>query len=572
MKTEKRFEGIGVSQGISIGQVQKLQPAHYEPTGVLLAGKDAVALEKKRFRSAIEASLAQLTTLSKGQNLSDAERDILEAHGELVQDPQLVAGVDDLIENQRMNAVDAVLDMVEQIAKLFLSLEDDYLKQRAADIRDIGGRIVTNLQGGNPNGPELQPWSVLVCQELSPSDTIALDLDSVMGFATEIGGEVSHTAILAKAKNIPAVLGCEGLLQQVKNGDQIIIDGAKGIIVLHPTKETIAHFQKEKLAFDQRKAYLNTLKKLAAQTLDGQAMHLRANVSNPEDMVRSLDYGAEGSGLFRTELMFMHSDAFPTEEEQFQCYKEMALAANGLPVTIRTLDIGGDKPLEYFELPKEDNPFLGYRAIRISLDREDLFSTQLRAILRASSFGKLKLMFPMISGLDELLAAKAILEQAKRQLDVDGISYDPDLEVGIMIEVPSAALMADVLAKEVQFFSIGTNDLCQYALAVDRGNPKINSLYDPLHPGVLRMLDLVVKQANAAGIGVSMCGEMAADPKAVLVLMGMGLRDFSMNAVAIPEVKDLIRSHTLEQAADCYHNVMKLNTLEQIKAYLQNQL
>jgi phosphotransferase system enzyme I (PtsI) len=397
---------------------------------------------------------------------------------------------------------------------------------------------------------------ILVATDLSPSDLIALDISRVVGFATRAGGRTSHASIVARLRGIAAIAGCGEGLDAIANGDLLVLDGATGILLVSPAPEVIEEYiekRKEQLAHTH---FLQSLKNREAITTDGTAVRLSANIGSIEDMEQALEYGAQGVGLLRTELLFMQSNSLPTEEEQFIFYKNILVRAAGRPVTIRTLDIGGDKALPYLPLPKEDNPFLGYRAIRVSLDRKDLFLTQLKAILRASIFGECRILLPMIGSVQELRQAKGLIAEAKEELTRQQLPYDAEIRTGIMIEVPSAAIMADQLAKESDFFSIGTNDLCQYTLAVDRMNEKIKALYDPFHPAVLRLIRNVIEQGYLRHLPVEMCGELAGDPQATLLLLGMGLRDFSMNAPSIPVVKNIILQASMAVARAVYTNEM----------------
>jgi phosphotransferase system enzyme I (PtsI) len=570
-KIEKRFMGVAASPGISIGYAHLIIKTRPTLSGILI-DVQSIPIELEKFEDAIRKSMGQLERLKDKAKSNLEEVDILESHIELLQDPQINDEVTTHITEERNNALDAVTLVVNKMVQLFEGLDDAYLRARSADIRDIGGRIVENLQGNHKVITPLGPNSIVLAKELSPSDTIAMDLEKVLGFATETGGAVSHTAILAKSNNVPAVLGCGELLETVIHGDHIIVDGIQGIVIVNPDENIKEEYRQKQVDFIKHKTYLNSLKEMPAITNDGVGITLLANISNDQDMKKALEYGAKGAGLLRTELMYMEKETFPTEEEQYQFYKSVAIHAQGTPVTIRTLDVGGDKPLGYFDLPNEENPFLGYRAIRISLDQQEIFSTQLRAILRAGVHGNLKIMFPMISNVMELRKAKEILSQVKEELFSEGIAFAPNIPVGIMIEVPSAAIMADVLAKEVDFFSIGTNDLCQYTLAVDRGNENIKQLYDPFDPAVLRLVHQSIERANDHNISVSVCGELASDTRATLLLLGMGLREFSMSSTAIPEVKDIIRKHDIKKAKKIWNHVMNMDHSKSITDYLEKHI
>lgn len=536
------MNGIGVSPGIAIGRAYLLRRQKQQVSGLLLADEAAVGREMSLYRGAVKAAMDELEALTAGASgrMSLAEAEILAVQVELLQDPSWDEEVIRRIEEEKMPARDAVLLATEQFVQLFQQMEDAYFQARAADVQDVGSRVVRLLGGEAVMGmPEGEGW-IVVAEELSPSDTMALDTSRVAGFVTQAGGKTSHAAIVARLRGLPAVVGVGAALTSVVDGDEVVLDGVSGVVLVNPASALVGEYRSMRTAFLQHRQLLQSLKDREAVTSDGVRVHLQANIATAEDMEQALEQGAEGVGLLRTELLFMERDRFPTEEEQFDFYKNVLLRSGGWPVTIRTLDIGGDKSLPYFGLPKEDNPFLGYRAIRICLDRKDLFLTQLRAILRASVFGKCRIMFPMIGSVEELREAKAMVAKARAELTAEGIAFAAELPVGIMIEIPSAALTADLLAKEADFFSIGTNDLCQYTLAVDRMNEKIAALYDPFHPAVLRLIRMVIEEGRKAGIPVGMCGELAGDVQATVLLLGMGLREFSMSAASIPEIKNVI--------------------------------
>ena len=559
MNIANNLQGMGVSPGIAIGRACVIRQAQAGITGETLADEAAVAGEIAHFHDAVGRSIRELRVLMAGAETAVA--DILEVQVELLQDPMWEGEVLSKIEADKKNAGDAVLEVTRALMNTFGSMEDEYLRARAADIEDIGKRVMRHLRnenggmagggampvGGGGRGSEGDGANavddsdtILVATDLSPSDLIALDISRVVGFATRAGGKTSHASIVARLRGIAAVAGCGEGLDAIADGDMMVLDGTTGILLVNPAPEVVEQYvekRKQQLATTR---FLQSLKSKEAITTDGTAVHLSANIGSIEDMEQALEYGAQGVGLLRTELLFMQSNSLPTEEEQFIFYKNILVRAAGRPVTIRTLDIGGDKALPYLPLPKEDNPFLGYRAIRISLDRKDLFLVQLKDILRASVFGECRILLPMIGSVHELRQAKTLMAEAKEELTRQQLPYDADIRTGIMIEVPSAAIMADQLAKEADFFSIGTNDLCQYTLAVDRMNEKIKALYNPFHPAVLRLIRSVIEQGFLHHIPVEMCGELAGDPEATLLLLGMGLRDFSMNAPSIPVVKNII--------------------------------
>ena len=536
------MKGIGVSPGIAIGRAWMLRSKKERVSGVLLA-ETATEREIEVYRGAVGQAASSLEGMMEQ---AGAAAEILGIQLELLYDPMWESEVIDRI-NRRSTARDAVLGATERVMNLFLEMEDAYMRERAADIRDMGNRLVRILDGDRLGaepvihaeaGPGEPHW-IVVAEELTPSDTIGLDA-RVVGFVTQAGGATSHAAIVARLRGLPAVVGVSQLLGSVTDGDWLVLDGETGVLLVNPSLTELEVYRSKQQVFAERRRLLAGLKDREAVTTDGVRIGLLANIGSKADMEAALAQGAEGVGLLRTELLFMDREALPTEEEQVEFYKSVLLRAGGLPVTIRTLDIGGDKPLPYLGLAPEANPFLGYRAIRICLDRPALFLSQLRAILRASVFGKCRILFPMIGSVEELIRAKAFVAVAQEELRAQGVAFDAGVPLGVMIEIPSAALTADLLAKEADFFSIGTNDLTQYVLAVDRMNEQIAALYDPYHPAVLRLIREVIEQGHRGGIPVGMCGELAGDPRATELLLGMGLREFSMNAGAIPLVKEVI--------------------------------
>jgi phosphotransferase system enzyme I (PtsI) len=566
------MKGIGVSPGISIGRAFVIKKTEAALSGVLLRSEAEISDEIARFDRAISNAVDEIEVIRSNTQLllQDEDLAILDTQIELLTDPQLNADVIEKITIDRKNSADALIEVIKAFVQLFEGMDDEYMQARATDIRDIGDRILKHLgTAGNASPKNFEPNTVIIANDISPSETITMDITRVIGFATQAGSKTSHTAIIAKSKGIPAVVGCGGELGAVKNDDLIILDGINGLVYINPEQDIIDDYTTQKGAYQQWAGKLKELKDQPAVTADGRKIILSANIGNADDMAEVFEHGGEGVGLFRTELLFMDRDTFPTEDEQFEFYKNAALRSKNKPVIVRTIDIGGDKHLPYFNLPVELNPFLGYRAIRICLDRKGLFTTQLKAILRASIFGDLKIMFPMISNVEEIRSAKQILAEAKTALLNEGVAFNNDIRVGIMIEVPSAAVTADILAKEADFFSIGTNDLCQYTLAVDRMNEKISHLYDPFNPGVLRLISNVIEQGHKHNIHVGLCGEMASDPMATLLLMGMGLDDFSMSAASIPAIKNIIINHSMNDAKEIYKNVMEMDNSTEIVAYLK---
>ncbi len=546
----KRLTGIGASEGVAIGKV------------LLFTEEEMVIPEVKDENSTIEAELTKLEDgLKKSKTQLIAIREkvkekmgedkaaIFDGHILLLEDEDLIMEVEDKIKGEGLPAAKALHDGINEYCEMISKLDDPYLRERAADLQDIGKRWLKNLLGIRIKDlSDLDPNTVVVTYDLTPSDTAQLDLENCVGFLTEVGGKTAHSAIMARSLELPAVVGIKGVLNEVKEGETVIMDGEEGELFLDPSPELIAEYvaKKEKLAAEKEE-----LKKLISEeavTTDGRKVDIWGNIGSPNDVDAVIASGATGIGLYRTEFLFMNSDHFPTEEEQYEAYKVVVQKMQGKPVTIRTMDIGGDKELPYLDLPKEMNPFLGYRAIRISLENKDMFKTQLKAILRASHYGQIKIMYPMISSVNEIRKANEILEECKNELDEIGQLFDRNIKVGIMVETPSTAIIAYKFAKEVDFFSIGTNDLTQYFLAVDRGNEMVSALYNSFNPAVLEAIQKVIDAAHNAGISVSMCGEFAGDKKATKLLLGMGLDSFSMSASSTLQVKKIIRSSSYAEA------------------------
>ena len=567
------ISGIGVSPGIAIGKAHVIKKQAVVLTSILLLNDEEITIAIEKFDNAVAVSVTEVETMMSSHNASQGSEglEILEAHIELLSDPQIREDVMEKIKTERKNVNDAVIEVIQAAVEIFKSMDNDYMSARAADIEDIGNRLVKNLASDIEASHEYEAGTIIIAEDLAPSDTISMDITKIAGFATQIGGKTSHAAIIAKSRGIPAVVGCGVDLKSVQDGDSLILDGQSGSIIINPGKELVENFEAKRESWLKELNLLKSLKDTSANTADGTEIHLLANIADSAEMENALEFGAQGSGLFRTEFLFLGRNDFPSEEEQFEFYKAVALKAKGKPVTVRTLDIGGDKQLPYFNFPEEQNPFLGYRAIRLCLDRKDIFITQLKAILRASAFGKLKIMFPMIATMNEIQAAKAVLKEAMQMLKDQGVSFDNDIKIGIMIEIPSAAVIADLLAKEVDFFSIGTNDLTQYTLAVDRMNEKIKDLYDPFDPGVLRLITNVIEQGHKNQIEVGMCGELAGDPRATLLLLGMGLKEFSMSALSIPVIKNKIIKTNLADAQKTHQEVMQMDNSKDITNYLQEK-
>jgi phosphotransferase system enzyme I (PtsI) len=522
---------------------------------------DKVEQESGRFRDALVAARKQIDELARSN-------DIFSAHLDVTDDPVLLDAVTKKIVQENKNAELALMEACEKITAMFNGIDDEYLRERAADIRDVCKRILHCLKGIQDAGlKEIDAPVILVAGELTPSDTAGLDRERVLGFITGSGGSTSHVAIMARSLELPAIVGVEGITDIVSEGSFVILDAVDGEIIIDPEEDQLAAYRNKAAAYAKRKKKLEQMKGLPAITSDGHVVELCANVGNLPDVQNALSCGIDGIGLFRSEFLYMESSRFPNEEELFAAYKSVACSCDG-EVILRTLDIGGDKALSYYKFQHEENPFLGWRAIRFCLEMVDVFKTQLRAILRASAFGKVKIMYPMIISVEELKKANHLLRKCQRELAADSIAFNPEIKAGIMIETPAAVFCVEELAKEADFFSIGTNDLTQYLLAVDRGNPKVSGLYDSFHPAVLRSIKAVIEAGHRHGIPVGMCGEFAGNEKAILLLLGMGLDEFSMSAPQVPEARYLIRNANYEQARALARQVDDLPTLTDIKHFL----
>ena len=572
--TAMELKGKAASPGIAIGRAHVIRRRIPVDSGKSISTEEEENEEILKFEKAVKKAVREVENLlqTAGPGMAQEESGILETQIEFLQDPQLRDDVLYNVRHRRKYAGDALMDAVEKSVTMLLQLKDEYMSARADDLRDTGSRLLKWIENNEVVSVAIpEAGSILVGEEILPGDFIAWGKQLIAGIVSGTGSQTSHTAIISRAKEIPAVMACGKKITEVRDKEWVIVDGINGMVIFSPDEDALRDYREKTVEYLHRHSRLRELANAPAHTTDGKRIHLLANISGGTDLVESFAYGAEGAGLFRTELLFMHRETPPTEEEQFEYYKEVAIQSKGMPVKIRTMDIGGDKPVKCFDFPKEENPGLGCRGIRFSLDRKDIFLTQLRAILRASFFGNIALMFPMISGISELREAKKLLEEAGRQLDASGFEFNRQIKVGIMIEVPSAAITADILAEEVDFFSIGTNDLCQYTLAVDRGNEKISELYDPFNPALLRLLQYVVEQAHKKNIEVGICGEMAADPDACLLLVGMGLSELSMNASSIPLIKEKINAQSFEKASAQFRKVMTMNDSKMIVEFLKSQ-
>ncbi|MPX91633.1 MULTISPECIES: phosphoenolpyruvate-protein phosphotransferase PtsI [Salinivibrio] len=565
------ISGILASPGIAFGKALLLQEED------VVINKDKIAAsqidkEIQRVLDAREQSKTQLEAIKdKARETFGEEKEaIFEGHIMLLEDEELEEEIVSFIKSNLATADHAIYSVIEEQAVTLESLDDDYLKERAADIRDIGSRFVKNALGINMVSlSAINEEVILVANDLTPSETAQVDLNYVLGFITDIGGRTSHSSIMARSLELPAIVGTNDATSKVKNGDMLVLDAINNQIVINPSDQELSKFKAIRDQHIAEKAELAKLKDLPAITLDGHQVEVCGNVGTVKDCDGVNRNGGEGVGLYRTEFLFMDRDSLPTEEEQYQAYKAVAKAIDGHPVIIRTMDIGGDKDLPYMDLPEEMNPFLGWRAVRISLDRREILRDQLRAILRASAHGKIRVMFPMIISVEEIRELKEAIETYKAELRQEGHDFDADLEIGVMVETPAAAAIAHHLAKEVEFFSIGTNDLTQYTLAVDRGNELISHLYNPLSPAVLTVIKQVIDASHAEGKWTGMCGELAGDEKATLLLMGMGLDEFSMSAISIPRIKKIIRNANFADVKAMADKALTLPTAAEIEAYVE---
>lgn len=544
------ISGIPASPGIVFGKALVLK----EEKIVLDMQKikdSQVDEEIARFYAGREAAVEQLNSIKERayQSLGKEKAAIFEGHLMILEDEELEEEIIDYLRSNHVNAAVATNVVIDQQVAILSEIDDEYLKERAGDIRDIGNRLIKNILGMHiVDLGEINEEAILVAYDLTPSETAQLNLDKVLGFVTDIGGRTSHTSIMARSLELPAIVGTNNVTELVNTGDFLILDALNNVVYVNPSQEDILRLKALQAKLADEKAELAKLKDLPALTLDGHRVDVVANIGTIRDIEGAERNGAEGVGLYRTEFLFMDRDQLPTEEEQFIAYKDVVEAMNGNLVILRTMDIGGDKELPYLDLPKEMNPFLGWRAIRIALDRREILNAQLRAVLRASAYGKLAVMFPMIISVEEIRELKSVIEELKVELRNEGKAFDENIQIGVMVETPSAAVNAKFLAKEVDFFSIGTNDLTQYTLAVDRGNELISHLYNPMSPSVLSLIKQVIDASHAEGKWTGMCGELAGDERATVLLLGMGLDEFSMSAISVPQIKKLIRNVNYQDA------------------------
>lgn len=558
------LNGIAASNGIAIAKAYRLIEPDLSVTKQTIESAEE---EVSRFKTAVETSKSELQVIrDKAEiDLGADKAAIFDAHLLVVSDPELLGPIEDKIKSEAINAEFALKDTADMFVAMFEQMDNEYMRERASDIRDVTKRILSHLLGVQiPNPSMIQEEVVIIAEDLTPSDTAQLNRQYVLGFTTDIGGRTSHSAIMARSMEIPAVVGTKESTSAIENGDLVIVDGIKGEVHINPTPELVQKYEEQAAAYEQQKAEWAKLVNEKTVSLDSHHVELAANIGTPKDLEGVVNNGGEGVGLYRTEFLYMGRDQMPSEDEQFEAYKAVLEGMGTKPVVVRTLDIGGDKELPYLNLPKEMNPFLGYRAIRLCLDQQDIFRTQLRALLRASQYGNLKIMFPMIATLGEFRQAKGILEEEKQKLVADGTKIADRIEVGIMVEIPSTAVMADTFAKEVDFFSIGTNDLIQYTMAADRMNERISYLYQPYNPAILRLVKMVIDAAHKEGKWAGMCGEMAGDETAIPVLLGLGLDEFSMSATSILKARSLISKLSKADMEKLAESVLDLDTNEAV--------
>jgi phosphotransferase system enzyme I (PtsI) len=558
------LNGIAASSGIAIAKAYRLVEPDLTFTKKSI---DNDSVEIDRFRAALNQSKVELEGIRDKAKveLGADKAAIFEAHLLVLSDPELVSPIEDKVKTDKVNAEFALKETADMFVAMFESMDNEYMKERAADIRDVTKRVLSHLLGVQIVNPSMISEEVIiVAEDLTPSDTAQLNRQFVKGFTTDIGGRTSHSAIMARSMEIPAVVGTKTATEEIQNGDLVIVDGLNGQVYINPTAEEVERFKSEHAAFEAQKAEWAKLVNEQTVTSDGHHVELAANIGTPKDLKGVINNGGEGVGLYRTEFLYMGRDQLPTEEEQFESYKAVLEGMDGKPVVVRTLDIGGDKELPYLNLPKEMNPFLGFRAIRLCLEEQDMFRTQLRALLRASVYGNLKIMFPMIATLSEFRQGKAILEEERQKLQTEGVTVSEKIELGIMVEIPSTAVIADQFAKEVDFFSIGTNDLIQYTMAADRMNERVSYLYQPYNPAILRLVKMVIDAAHKEGKWAGMCGEMAGDEQAIPVLLGLGLDEFSMSATSILKARSQIRNLSKADMETLASEVLQMSTTEEV--------
>ncbi|RHA18364.1 phosphoenolpyruvate--protein phosphotransferase [Eubacterium ventriosum] len=558
------YKGIAGSEGIGIGTVVLIEE---HEINIETKRVEETGAEIERLQNAIEKFVADTNVMAEKMDITVGKKDadILRGHIQMLQDPMIEEQISALIISEKITAEMAVEQVLEQTAEMFSQIPDELLQQRATDFRDIKTRMLKILLGiEDVDISQVPAGTVIVARDLTPSMTAGINPENIEGILTEVGGRTSHSAILARAMEVPAVLSIENICSIAKNGDKVVLDGTSGEAILNPDDETVEKFKKMYSDYQNEKALLKEYAGKPSQTKDGVKVELVCNIGKPADANKAVECDGEGIGLFRTEFLFMDRDSMPTEEEQFEAYKEVAEKMKGKPVIIRTLDIGGDKDVPYLGLEHEDNPFLGFRAIRYCLQRKDIYDIQLKALLRASAFGKIKIMVPLVTGVDELRQVKAMIKDIMAELDKEGVAYNKNIEVGVMMETPAACMMADALAKEAAFFSIGTNDLTGYTMAVDRGNAKVAYLYSTYNPAVLRAIKRIIECGKKEGIMVGMCGEAAADSKLIPLLLAFGLDEFSVSATSVLKTRKTISDCTMDECKALADKVMVCVTEEEV--------
>ena len=559
------IKGIPASPGIAIGKAFLYKEANLEILEKSILSKEE---ELERLIKGREIAKKQLEEIKEStlKKLGKDKADIFEGHITLLEDEELFSEIESKISDKKCTAEFALNEAIDEYANMLANLEDAYFKERAGDLRDIGRRWLYGVINAQiVDLSKLEPETIIVARELNPSDTAQINLENVLAFITEIGGKTAHSSIMARSLELPAVVGVGAVLENLEDNQILIVDALKGEVIVDPDEETLKIYREKREDFLKEKEELKALKDKEAISKDGTEVDVWGNIGSPNDLKGIISNGGFGIGLYRTEFLFMEKDSFPTEDEQFEAYKTVAEGLKGYPVTIRTMDIGGDKSLPYMELPQEDNPFVGWRAIRVCLDRQEILKTQFRALLRASKYGQIKVMLPMIMDIEEVRKARAIFENCKKELREEGIEFDEKIMLGIMVETPAVAFRAKYFAKECDFFSIGTNDLTQYTLAVDRGNEKISNLYDTYNPAVLQAIKMLIDGAHEGGIKISMCGEFAGDENAVAILFGMGLDAFSMSGISIPRVKRILMKLDKKECEDLVERILLLSTASEIK-------
>ncbi|PNZ90376.1 phosphoenolpyruvate--protein phosphotransferase [Staphylococcus pettenkoferi] len=566
----QRMNGIAASDGVAIARAYLLVEPDLSFERDKVADVDA---EINKFRNAIDTSKVELTKIRNNaeDNIGPDKAAIFDAHLLILDDPETIKPVEEKISNEQVNAPTALTDVTSQFVTIFESMDNEYMKERAADVRDVSKRVLAHILGVTlPNPSMIDENVVIIGNDLTPSDTAQLNKEFVQGFVTNIGGRTSHSAIMSRSLEIASVVGTKSITEEVQQGDMIIVDGMTGEVIINPTEDEVIAYQNKRERFFKDKEELKKLRDEETTTVDGVNVELAANIGTPEDLNGVIDNGAEGIGLYRTEFLYMGRDEMPSEDEQFEAYKSVLQEMDGKRVVVRTLDIGGDKELPYLNLPEEMNPFLGYRAIRLCLNEPEIFRPQLRALLRASTYGKLSIMFPMVATVQEFRDAKALLNEEKEKLIKEGVEVAEDIELGIMVEIPATAALADVFAKEVDFFSIGTNDLIQYTMAADRMSERVSYLYQPYNPSILRLVKQVIDASHQEGKWTGMCGEMAGDATAIPVLLGLGLDEFSMSAISVLKARRQIKGLSQNEMRELANRALDCVSADEVEDLVQS--